>query len=198
MMLSDEDATRANFYGLLAHLLYAPPDTALLEALAGDGQLDTEESAIGAAWQALVQAAAVADCETERAAYENAFVGTGRAPVTLYTTAYTLRYSNEAPLARLRADLAALGLSRHRTSQEPEDHIAALCDTMRHLIATQNLGLVQQKRFFNRWIDPAAQPLCDAISQPRCSAFYERVGRFAKAFFELERSAFEVFDAGTQ
>jgi len=196
-MLWDEDATRANFYALLAHLFYGPPATALLEALAGDGQLHPEENAIGTAWQALVQSAAVADCETERAAYESAFIGTGRAPVTLYTSAYTLRYSNEAPLVALRADLAALGLSRLATSHEPEDHIAALCDTMRHLIAMQNLGLAQQKRFFDRWIDPAAQPLCDAISQPRCSAFYERVGRFAKAFFELERSAFETFEAGT-
>lgn len=117
--------------------------------------------------------------------------------MTLYTTAYTLRYSNEAPLVGLRAELAKLRLSRHEASHEPEDHVAALCDTMRHLITTQKLGLAQQSRFFCRWIAPAAQDLCDAISQARSSAFYERVGRFAKAFFELERSAFEMFDAGT-
>ncbi len=198
MTLSDEDATRANFYGLLAHLFYAPPDTALLEALADEGLLDTDGSALGDAWEALVEAAAVTDCDTERAAYDKAFAGTGRARVTLYTRAYRRRYANEALLARLRADLAALGLSRREASQEPEDHIAALCEAMRHLIATQNLGLAQQKRFFNRWIDPAAQALCDAISRPRCSAFYEQVGRFAKLFFEVERSAFEIFDTGTQ
>jgi TorA maturation chaperone TorD len=198
MTLSDEDATRANFYGLLAHLFYASPDRALLEALADDGLLDTDGSALADAWQALVEAAAVTDCDTERAAYDKAFVDTDRARVTLYTRAYLPRYANEALLGALRADLAALGLSRREASREPEDHIAALCEAMRHLIATQNLGLAQQMRFFNRWIDPVAEPLCDAILRPRCSVFYEHVGRFAKAFFELERSAFEMFDAGTQ
>ena len=117
--------------------------------------------------------------------------------MTLYATAYTLRYSGEVPLVALRAELAALGLSRHKSSHEPEDHIAALCDTMRHLIATQEPELAQQSRFFNRWIGPAAHPLCDAIATSRSGPFYEKVGRFASAFFELERSAFEMFGAGT-
>ena len=196
-MTPPEELARANFYGLLARLLYAPPDAALLEALAGADTLLADEGAMGDAWQALAQAAALADVETVREAYESTFVGTGKAPVTLYTTAYTLRYSSEAPLVALRADLAALGLARHESSHEPEDHIAALCDTMRHLIAMQEPGLGQQSRFFNRWIAPAAQPLCEAIATPRSGAFYEHVGHFARAFFELEQSAFEIFGAGT-
>jgi TorA maturation chaperone TorD len=168
MMLPAEEAARASFYGLLARLFHAPPDAALLEALAGAGALEADEGAIGAAWQALVQAAAAAECETERETYESAFIGTGKAPVSLYTTAYTLRYSNEVPLAGLRTDLAALGLWRHESRHEPEDHIAALCDMMRH-----------------------------AIRAPHCSNFYERVARFARAFFELERSAFEMSGMGT-
>jgi TorA maturation chaperone TorD len=197
MMLPAEEAARASFYGLLARLFYAPPDAALLEALAGAGALEADEGAIGAAWQALVQAAAAAECETERETYESAFIGTGKAPVSLYTTAYTLRYSNEVPLAGLRTDLAALGLWRHESRHEPEDHIAALCDMMRHLITPHESALAQQSRFFNRWIAPAAQPLCDAIRAPHCSNFYERVARFARAFFELERSAFEMSGMGT-
>lgn len=153
---------------MLARLFYAPPDTALLEALAGDGQLDTDESTRspvrGKPWW--------------------------RRP--LYTTAYTHRNADAARLAWLRADLAALGLCRHEASREPQDHFAALCETMRHLIAMQKLGLGHQMRFFDRSIDPAARPLCDAISRPRCGAFYESVGRFARVFFELERSAFEM------
>jgi TorA maturation chaperone TorD len=195
--LPPEELARANFYGLLARLLYAPPDAALLEALAGADTLLADEAAMGDALQALAQAAAVASLQAVREAYESTFIGTGKAPVTLYTTAYTLRYSSEAPLVALRADLAALGLSRHESSHEPEDHIAALCDTMRHLIATQEPELAQQSRFFSRWIAPAARPLCEAIGTPRSGPFYEHVGHFAQAFFELERSAFEIFGAGT-
>jgi TorA maturation chaperone TorD len=194
--LPPEELARANVYGLLARLFYAPPDAALLEGLAGAEGLAGDERVMRDAWQALVSAAARADVEALREAYEIAFIGTGRALVTLYTTAYTLRSASEAPLVALRADLAELGLARHRSSHEPEDHIAALCDVMRHLIATQERGLPQQARFFNRWIAPAAQPLCDAIAKQGRSAFYECVAGFAEAFFELERSAFEMFAAG--
>ena len=124
--------------------------------------------------------------------YDTVFVGTGKSPVTLYACAYSIRYSNEAPLAQLRAELAALGLGRREGASEPEDHIAALCDTMRHLIAVQKRDLAEQSRFFQRWIAPSAGPLCDAIERERGSAFYKPVGQFAKAFFLLEQSAFEM------
>ena len=194
--LLPEDIARANFYGLLARLFCAPPDAALLEGLAAAEELAADEGVMGDAWQALTKAAAVANIDAEREAYESAFIGTGKAPVTLYTTAYTLRCSSEMPLVPLRDDLETLGLARHESSHEPEDHIAALCDAMRHLIATQRLGLPQQSQFFSRWIAPAAQLLCDAIARSRTSTFYEHVAGFAKAFFELERSAFEMFPGG--
>ena len=72
----------------------------------------------------------------------------GKAPVTLYTCAYSIKYSNEAPLVDLRAELAALGLARRESVSEPEDHIAALCD-----VNTQSLDKAaaltggQPKRF---------------------------------------------------
>lgn len=190
--LPPEEVARANFYGLLARLFYAPPDAALLEAIAEAEEIDAEDGGIGEAWQGLARAAGAADPEAVREEYENSFVGTGKAPVTLYTSAYTIRYSNEVPLVALRAELAALGLGRHEAAHEPEDHIAALCDTMRHLVAEQQRELSEQARFYRRWIAPAADPLCDAISKHPGSDFYRHVGRFAKCFFELEQSAFEM------
>src|SRR5205807_6891703 len=56
--------------------------------------------------------------------------------------------------APLRGELAALGLARRNEAAEPEDHIAALCDAMRHLIAEQQRDLDEQRRFFARWIQP--------------------------------------------
>jgi len=190
--MNPEEVARANFYGLLARLFYAPPDAALLEAIAGADEIDAQEGGIALAWRDLARAAAGADPQAVREEYETAFVGTGKAPITLYACAYSIRYTNEAPLAELRADLAALGLARRSGATEPEDHIAALCETMRHLIAERNTELADQERFFTRWIRPSMEPLCIAIADSEITHFYESVGRFAKTFFELELAAFEM------
>jgi TorA maturation chaperone TorD len=190
--LPPEEVARANFYGLLARLFYAPPDAALLQAIAGAGEIEGEDGEIGAAWRDLAIAAAQCDAEAVREEYEAAFVGTGKAPVTLYTGAYSVKYSNEVPLAELRGELARLGLGRRDGAFEPEDHIAALCDTMRHLIAGQQRTLEEQRAFFQRWIGPTYARLCDAIDSDAHTGFYKRVGQFAKSFFRLEQSAFEM------
>jgi TorA maturation chaperone TorD len=187
-MIPPEEAARANFYALLARLFYAPPDAGLLKAIAAD----TMEGDLAGPWSDLAKAAAGADAETVREEFETAFIGTGKAPVTLYTCAYTIRYSSEVPLAELRGELARLGLARRSDAGEPEDHIAALCDTMRHLIAAQKMGLEGQRRFFDRWIAPAVDPLCTAIDTDANTCFYRHVGRFAKAFLTLEQVAFEM------
>jgi TorA maturation chaperone TorD len=190
--LPPEESARANFYALLARLFYAPPDVALLQAIAGAKDLDAEDGAIGLAWDELAQAAAAADPEAVREEYDAAFIGTGKAPVTLYACAYSLKYSNEVPLVDLKAQLAAFGLARRGETHEPEDHIAALCEVMRHLIAEQQLPLEEQKRFFEQWIWPTAGPLCSAIERSSVTRFYLAVAQFAKAFFELEHYAFEM------
>ena len=190
--LPPEEVARANFYGLLARLFYAPPDAALLQAIAGAGSVDAEDSGIAAAWHALAAACAAADPETVREEYEESFIGTGKAPVTLYATAYAIRYSSEVPLAELRGELARLGLARRSDAFEPEDHIAGLCDVMRHLIAEQKRELVQQGRFFRRWLAPAVDPLCNAIDTHPGAVFYRHVANFARSFFHLELSSFEM------
>lgn len=187
-MIAPEEQARADLYALLARLFYAPPDAALLRLLASQNG----EGEIGAAWAALAKAAAEADPEAVREEYEEAFIGTGKAPVTLYTTAYVIKYSNETPLATLRGELANLGLARRREAREPEDHIAALCDVMRHLVAKQEIELEEQRRFFNRWIAPAAEPLCAAIERSDKTRFYKFVAALAKSFFALEQTAFEM------
>ena len=190
--LPPEEVARANFYGLLARLFYAAPDAQLLETLAGPGDIESEGGGIGEAWQGLCRAAAQADPEAVRAEYDTVFVGTGKAPVTLYACAYSIRYASEAPLAELRGELAALGLARREDASEPEDHIAALCDTMRHLVAVQKRDLAVQSVFFKRWIAPSAGPLCDAIAAAPAISFYRPVARFAKAYFDIEQRDFEM------
>lgn len=190
--LSPEELARANFYGLLARLFYAPPDAALLEAIAGADEIDAEEGDMALAWRDLAQAAASADPERVREEYETTFVGTGKAPITLYASAYLIRYSNETPLVQLREQLMGLGLGRRQGVHEPEDHFAALCEVMRHLIAEQKRDLAQQRPFFDRWIRPTTPALCIAIEKAPGTDFYRPVARFAKSFAVLEQSSFEM------
>ena len=187
-MIAPEEQARANLYGLLARLFYAAPDAQLLEAIASE----TMEGELAAPWKELVRAAKEADPEALREEYETAFIGTGKAPVTLYTTAYAIKYSNEVPLAELRGELDRLGLARRSEIREPEDHFAALCDVMRHFVAKQKGDLAEQQRFFSRWIGPAIDPLCSAIESSDKTSFYKPVARFAKSFLTLEQLAFEM------
>ena len=189
--VAPEEVERANFYALLARLFCAPPDQALLDALSTVPELDDAQGALALAWRDLASAAAKAIPSELKEEFDRAFVGTGKAPVTLYACAYSIRYTNEAPLAQLRGELAALGLGRRAEANEPEDHIAALCEVMRYLIAQQK-DLSQQRAFFERWIWPSAEPLCDAISQYDISSFYRAVAAFAKVFLQLEHSAFQL------
>ncbi|MBV9189357.1 MAG: molecular chaperone TorD family protein [Betaproteobacteria bacterium] len=190
MSLTPEDLARANFYALLSRLFYGPPDAGLLAALAQSDDLEADDKTIAACWSELATAAASADAQAIREEYERAFVGTGKAPVTLYASAYSIKYTNETPLALLRGELATLGLVRRNEVGEPEDHIAALCDTMRYLVTERELS--EQQRFFTRWIQPSAEPLCNAIEQSEQTVFYKTIGRLAKAYFSLEQSAFEM------
>jgi TorA maturation chaperone TorD len=187
-MMEPEEQARANLYGLLARLFYAPPDAELLRGIC----LEDMEGELAQPWEGMKRAAAAADPEAVREEYETAFIGTGKAPVTLYTIAYTIRHASEAPLAELRNELARLGLARRADAHEPEDHIAALCDVMRHLVAQQKEGLDGQRRFFSRWIYPAVDPLCNAIERSDKTAFYKHVARVAQGFCTLEHMAFEM------
>jgi TorA maturation chaperone TorD len=190
--LPPEEVARANFYGLLARLFYAPPDAALLQALANAGELQAEQGGIAAAWRSLARAAADADPEAIRDEYDTVFVGTGKAPVTLYACAYSIKYSNEVPLVALKADLLGLGLARRPDRGEPEDHIAALCEVMRHLITEKPEDLETQKRLFEKWIWPIVQPLCAAIGKSPVTSFYKPVAELFRELCTLEHTAFEM------
>lgn len=190
--LPPEEQARANFYALLARLFYAPPDAALLQALARGGDLPAEEAGLASAWQELVAAAGRADPEAVREEYEAAFISTGKAPVTLYSSAYLVRYSNEMPLVALRQELAALGLARREGIHEPEDHIAGLLDVMRYLIVERAGSLDTQRNFFERWIRHTAERLCDAIVQCDKTSFYRNVARLLLELCRVEHMSFEM------
>jgi TorA maturation chaperone TorD len=192
-----EDAARADFYAVLARLWYAAPDRALLATLAAAEELapEAESSELAEAWRALVAAAGAADEEDVRFEYDEAFVGTGRAPVSVYATAYFQGAFKERVIVQLREELAALGLARESGSREPEDHFAALCDVMRHLIISEGSGpaaLERQHRFFQRYMAPAYAGLARQAQAAPGTRFYRSVARFTKAFCDLEVESFQM------
>jgi TorA maturation chaperone TorD len=193
-----EDRARADLYALLSRLFYAPPDDTLLRALAGSDEMisEAEDAGLVLAWHDLITASALAEIDVVREEYDDLFVGTGRAAITLYGAAYTKGPSSEKPLVTLREDLAALGLARREAVGEPEDHFSALCDVMRFLITGDGqaapVALDEQRKFFHAHIESWHRSLADAIAANQTANFYRPVGKFMRAFLELETQSFDI------
>jgi TorA maturation chaperone TorD len=191
-----EDQARAGYYALLARLYYAGPDAALLATIAGSDEsvAGDERSPLSSAWRSLAAAAAAVDAEAARLEHEQLFIGTGKAEVTPYATFYLVETGREKILVRLRGDLARLGLARSSASHEPEDHVAALFDVMRHLVSTASGDdATQQKEFFERYIEGAYRRFCTATSVSKNSNFYKHVAHFAQIFLTVESEALKMF-----
>lgn len=194
----EEDRARADVYGLLAHLFYSPPSAGLLRGIAEADVIDADirESQLALAWDALRNTAHAANVEAIRQEYDDAFISAGRPPVFLYGSVYQAGFLMEKPLVQLRDDLARLGLARKQESGESEDHISALCDVMRFLIAGAEdvppATVGAQREFFMRHIAPWYGRLCAAIAAAERTDFYKKVAAFAKEFLDLEVQSFEI------
>lgn len=190
-----QDAIRADYYGLLANLFYAPPDAGLLAALAQDGESGAA-TPLSTAWDALRRAARATTVAAVRAEYDELFVGVGKPAVMLYASYYLTGFLNDRPLAELRRQLAALGLTRRAAAGEPEDHFAALADVMRHLILDERRPVAEreaaQENFFSHFIGPCYGRLCDCLDAVAGADFYRSLGGFARAFLDVEQTSFSI------
>jgi TorA maturation chaperone TorD len=194
-LLSDEDRARAEHYAVFSRLFAAPPDAAFLNSLAAlAATWGSAASALGQGWLALGDAARNVDAEQVEEEYTRLFLTIGRPEVMLFGSFYIAGFLMEEPVVDLRADLAELGLGRRIGVTESEDHIAALSDVMRHLIVTgpDAAGLARQKAFFAGHIAPWAGALADALEKAPDSPFYSRSATVLRAFFDIERLAFEM------
>jgi TorA maturation chaperone TorD len=193
--LPAEEAARANFYGLLARLLYAPPDAELLAAIARADEIVAEDEggrAFALAWRDLKLAAAQSDAAAVADEYDTLFVGTGKAPVSLYAGAYLAKSAVDNPLVEIRGFLAAHGFARRQSIHEPEDHVALLCEVMRHLIAQKQAVLADQQSFFARFLQPCFEPLCNAIERSEHAHLYKQIAMYMRRFLEIEAEAFHM------
>jgi TorA maturation chaperone TorD len=203
--LPPHEQSRADLYALLARLLLAPPDDALLRGLAeapnlGGVAFDAEDAPpLARAWGAL-RGAARGEGDAIRAAFDALFVSAGQPLLNPYASLYLAGHLMETPLAELRADLARLGLRRREGVGEPEDHLGALCEVMRLLITGAPPGLprrtpAQQRAFFEAHLAPWAGACLDDIEQADAGGFYAALAGFLRAFLDLEARAFELEDA---
>jgi TorA maturation chaperone TorD len=125
------------------------------------------------------------------------FIGIGKQEIFLYGSFYQTGFLNEKPLVRLRDSLRELGLESVDDITESEDHIAALCEVMRYLIAGDDLSvanLTQQKKFFNEHMRSWLPDLCSAIENHPETVHYKSVASLAKAFFEVESYAMDMVE----
>ena len=201
--LPQEEQARADVYGLIARLLLAPPDDALLASLAGANALVSFDSdqPLDRAWLALSQAAREIPAAAVRDEFSELFVSTSIPKINPYGSLYLAGFLHEKPLAALRSDLAGLGLARRAGTLETEDHLGALCETMRRMIlggqgATRQplvrQPLVRQQDFFEVHIATWSGLCLDHLRQADGARFYGCVADFIAAYFEIEREAFEV------
>lgn len=192
----DEETARAEVYGVLAALFYAPPSAELMaqlrvavtEAPAAGGFLEEP-------WRQLVGAARELSDAQVADEYDALFGGVGKPDVMLFGSYYLSGFLNEKPLAQLRSDLAALGLSREEGVNETEDHFACVCEVMRYLIAGEDVevaNLTQQQKFFSTHLQPWGMSLCDAIEQHPQARFYAALAGFVRAFLSVEAQGFDM------
>jgi TorA maturation chaperone TorD len=198
MSPSGEDQARADLYALLSRLLLAAPDAALLEALASSDPILAEggDPALERAWEQLTLASGVMDAQVVQDEFSALFVSIGTPPVDPYGSRYLAGYMNDTPLAQLREDLARLGLARMRGRGEFEDHLGALCETMRVLVAgapgIRRQPLDVQRRFFEAHIGAWCMRALDDIANVVGANYYRLVARFAQAFLAIEAESFAV------
>jgi TorA maturation chaperone TorD len=193
--LGDEDRARAEHYAIFSQLFARAPDADFLRKLpALAAAWSSADSPLGQAWLLLTDAARSVSAEQVEEEYTRLFLTIGRPEVMLFGSFYIAGFLMEEPVVEVRADLAELGLGRRLGVTESEDHIAALSDVMRHLIVTgpDASGLARQKAFFEGHLAPWVDALATALENAPDSRFYSRTAALVRAFFDIERLAFDM------
>ncbi len=191
LLADDADALRGALYRLLARFLAAPPDAETLEVAARLGEPGTP---LGEALLELAEAASETTVEAAAEEYHELFIGVGRGELVPYASFYRTGFLNERPLAVLRGDLAALGITRSPGNPEPEDHAAALCEVMAGLVEGRFgvADLAFQQRFFDRHLAPWIGRFFADLEGARAARLYRPVGKVGRLFVEIEAAGFAL------
>jgi TorA maturation chaperone TorD len=193
----DEETARAELYGLIAELFYAPPRAELLAQLRVAA---TDAPAAGGfleePWRQLVGVSREMDDTQIQKEHDALFGGVGKPEVYVYASHFLTGFLNEKPLAQLRTDLAALGLTRDAaTMSETEDHVSYVFEVMRFLVAGDDVSvsnLTQQAKFFATHVQTWLPALCDAVQAHPRARFYAALAELTRAFVSVETQGFDL------
>jgi TorA maturation chaperone TorD len=194
-----EDLARADLYGLIARLFHEAPDQELLDQIVSsipEGQEAQSEAApLARVWQNLVEMAKANPAKAWQDEFDQNFISVGRPIIILNGSFYMAGYLNERPLVEIRRALDAFGLESAEEISETEDHISALCEVMRYLIAGDDVeisNLTNQRVFFNDHIRPWHDDLFDAIDAVSEMRLYHSVASLAREFLAIEGQGFDM------
>jgi TorA maturation chaperone TorD len=194
-----EDLARADLYGLIARFFQMPPDQELLDQIAasipeGEGS-QADEAPLAQVWHSVVEVAKNNPASAWREEFDNNFISVGRPNIILNGSFYMAGHLNEKPLVEIRRALQAFGLESAEEITETEDHISALCEVMRYLIAGDDVeisNLTNQRIFFNDHIRPWYDELCDAIEAIPDMHLYHPVAALTREFLAIEGQGFDM------
>ena len=110
-----------------------------------------------------------------------------------YASFYLTGFLHGNPLARLRCDLAELGLQRSPDSAEPEDHAAILCELMAGLARRQwPTPAGAERELFEAHLVPWIGNFFADLERAKAAQFYRSVGTLGRVFMEIEVEAFAL------
>ncbi|HZL31157.1 MAG TPA: molecular chaperone TorD family protein [Pseudolabrys sp.] len=188
--VDDVDLARAHEYSLLAALLLRAPDAKLLAKIA---ELGGDATPLGIAHVGLAEAAGSAEPEKIQGEYFDLFIGIGRGELLPYASYYLTGFLHERPLARLRDDLARLGIARADGVVEPEDHAGILCEVMSGLASGQLHAPAESGRtIFEKHMAPWIGRFFADLERAEAANFYRRVAAIGRLFVEIETEAFAL------
>jgi TorA maturation chaperone TorD len=188
--VDDTAAARAREYALLSVLLVRAPDAELLAKLA---TLRGDPTPLGVAHAALAQAASETTVEKVEREYFDLFIGIGRGELLPYGSYYLTGFLHERPLARLRGDLAPLGIERVEGNCEPEDHAATLCEIMAGLVSGGLPAPAEtDQQIFEKHLAPWIGRFFADLERAEAAKLYRHVGTLGRVFTDIEMEAFAL------
>lgn len=189
-VVDEVDRARAQLYHLFATLLTTPPTRELLDRI---GEIKGDATPLGMAQIALADAARNTSEAAAGEEYFKLFIGVGRGEVLPYASFYLTGFLHERPLAKLREDLARLGIERKDKVFEPEDHLGSLFEIMAGLIANSfETDAAEADKFFANHIQPWAGRLLVDIGGSETAKFYRPVAALALTWLDIEMEAMRL------
>jgi len=192
-----EDLARADLYGLIARFFQMPPDQELLNQIAATAEQQdvADEAPLAKVWMDVVEVAKNNPAKAWHDEFDLNFISVGKPNIVLNGSFYMAGHLNEKPLINIRKALAEFGLEAAEEVTETEDHISALCEVMRYLIAGDDVevsNLTNQRVFFNEHIRPWYDELCNAIEDIPEMHLYHPVAALTREFLAIEGQGFDM------